>query len=361
MIAVRALAVSITTRLAVGANTGSEATEIQQVLDTSWRIHLEHQMHPDTQPTPQDRTWYAHELIEAEATNEQALNVLIRAYQRDEEIIMAGAVANHAADLGITNRFIKPAAYRTLVTPYFVNSDTESNEPGTLDVINEAIRTPDGFESLKRIHAVEGNLRNMLRKKSDTEKALTLLAKAYQTQHRYVHSYLLTNLLLYHNPTNTPVVRMQIKNLDHIKHFHLDALMVTRYANLKKELSKQYLPDLVGKALATQKPDWATLFAQLWTKKEPKNGHAWQILGEILFRSGKQEQALDAMTRAAEQPGHTPDLYVLLARLSASNDDDLAIRTWLKRYRTSTNDEAFLNVLRLPEFKNQSDLLSNLK
>jgi len=83
-------------------------------------------------------------------------------------------------------------------------------------------------------------------------------------------------------------------------------------------------------AVAESREDWKTAQTRLnaWLELDPKNGHARQRLGAVLFRLGKTEDAFAALTQAVKDNPALEPAAVSMALLSTQKGDLKKAEEW---------------------------------
>ena len=336
------------------------AADFDEVLRESWQRHLSHNL-PNATLRDQHTVWYAAQALADDPKTELALNILMRSYEANGEVVLAGALAHHATNIGITNQVIKPAPYRKKLARYFAVNNPVTLRESALPMVNnalEAMRTEEGFV---RMEGIEKSLREILQEPGATAEILSRLASLYQAQGRYAESYICANLFLHYEPRRPSMIELQQANLKQLSDEQLTRLFIQHTASKQAEYDPRFLPDLLQQALDLNMADEAVRLARKWASTERENGAAWQMLGDMLWKTGEPERALVALLHATKKERHTAKAYLLIAKIYARKLNVADMKIWLKKYRQNTDAAAFAAALTADEFSKVKDQLTEFK
>ena len=343
-----------------GYHTNVQAQELsaipanfQEIIHQSWEKHLLYRL-----DDPKVSEWTALELLQLDPLNEDALTTLFRAFVRNEETVMAGAIAYFAADIGITNRVIKPAAYRRQMPEHFHELTSLPREMRArlraVDDLTQIQTTEAGYTRLPNVPSTM--IRKLMQEGGHAPECLRRLAIIYKNEQQPVLALLTANLYLHFLPGDQDYQRIHREVIKQLNVPRLFAAFDQEFVRNTQPIGNTAMPAQIRQALAQGSQQEAIAYAQKWAEKEPTNPATWQVLGDILFNAGHTALAIRATERATKFIGHTPTAYLILARSYAQTNQEVLLRQALKEYKRRVPPPVFVRALAAPDFKNFPEL-----
>lgn len=325
-----------------------------------WLHHLDRGI-AQTNQAAETREWFCRARLRQQPDHPGAIEGLAELWYGEGELTLAAGAMHFAQTLGSTNLDSRISA---VLTNHLSSIDkVETEEPfiqTRVEMLREEILKSRGYLNLAEYAAFEQQLRTIIRQSNDRKEALVTLVELYELHREPLFPTMLSHLLLVNDPGNLLMVERCLRGLQALGREDLVRGFIMSYATqraLDPELNR-----LMGSmCLARGQVDIALLFINRWSMQVPDNPMAWQLLGQSQLEKRKYEQALRSLMKAAKLPGHSPDVYILIARVAERKGDTSTMGLWLSRWRASRGDDALLEALQSSPFNRYPRLLKEIQ
>jgi tetratricopeptide (TPR) repeat protein len=333
--------------------------EFKLLVTKTWAFYLDEELNHRDPRVDKTFEWYALAALRADSGNGNAITNLVSSYLVNDHLVLAVAAAEYANALG--KAYFHPTIdeFRSGYEEWLKGDDFEVLNLGKLDVIQAARQRKHTIVTPEYYAAVIPRLRKLLQVPGATLPVLMELAYAYNQLNEPQVVCMLTALVLRSRPLHQTALPMHMASLKDLQERRLSIHTIRNYLDMKG-LDKAYYANLSHWSLKLKLRYEAKQFLEAWTRTEPTNAEAWEMLGEILAMERDYQPALVAFTRSAKSTDHQPSVYLRLAELASQKADMPGMELWLGRYRKHVDEATFKDILMQNRFKRFKELPDRL-